>query len=91
MTKILIKIAVFLPVVLIFQIGSLLACEVCKRNQPDFLQDITHGVGPQQEMDNLIVGGATLLVLVVLFYSVKLLWKPKEQDHSHIKYLIKDF
>lgn len=71
--------------------GKLLACEVCRRNQPEILQDISHGVGPLQFWDNMIVIGASVLVTVVLFYSIKLLWRPKEYDSSHIKYLIKDF
>lgn len=70
--------------------GNLLACDVCRRNQPEILQDIAHGVGPQQLWDDVIVGIAALLVTVVLVYSVKLLWFPKEHDHTHIKYLIKD-
>lgn len=85
------KIIIYLPLNLFFLQGSVLACEVCRRNQPEILQDISHGVGPLQFWDNMIVGGATILVVIVLFYSAKLLWKPGEQHSSHIKNLVKDF
>lgn len=85
------KIITCLPLMLLIMQGSVLACEVCRRNQPEILQDISHGVGPLQILDNMIIGGAVILVVVVLFYSAKLLWRPGEQDSSHIKNLIKDF
>lgn len=64
------------------------ACEVCQRNQPKLLQDISHGTGPQAESDYYIIGGAVIIVLLTLVYSLKYLLKPGEQNLGHIKNLI---
>lgn len=65
-----------------------LACEVCQRNQPKLLQDISHGTGPQAESDYYIIGGSVIIVLLTLIYSLKYLLKPGEQNPGHIKNLI---
>ncbi|SDD54614.1 hypothetical protein SAMN04488104_103635 [Algoriphagus faecimaris] len=65
-----------------------IACDVCKRNQPELLQDISHGTGPQADSDYFIIGGAILIVLITLIYSVKYLLKPGERNPEHIKNLI---
>lgn len=71
--------------------GSILsaaACEVCQRNQPKLLQDISHGTGPQAQSDYYIIAGAVILVFLTLFYSLKFLLRPGEQNPGHIKNLI---
>lgn len=65
-----------------------IACEVCKRNQPELLQDISHGTGPQADSEYYIIGGAVLVVLFTLIYSVKYLLKPGERSPEHIKNMI---
>ena len=65
-----------------------IACEVCKRNQPELLQDISHGTGPPADSESYIIGGAVLVVLFTLIYSVKYLLKPGERSPEHIKNMI---
>lgn len=77
-------------ILLTFSFSTLqaLACDVCKRNQPELLQDISHGTGPQSNAEYYIIGGAILIVLFTLFYSLKFLIKPGERSPEHIKKLI---
>lgn len=67
---------------------SAIACDVCQRNQPKLLQDISHGTGPQAQSDYYIIAGAVILVLLTLVYSLKYLLRPGEQNPGHIKNLI---
>ncbi|HZJ37498.1 MAG TPA: hypothetical protein VFD29_12830 [Gillisia sp.] len=62
-----------------------LACELCKKNQPKGLENITHGTGPTGTLDHIITWTAVVIVSVTLFYSIKYLVKPKENDPDHIK------
>lgn len=64
------------------------ACEVCQKQQPKLLRGITHGAGPQSNWDYVIVVAIAVVVLVALFYSVKWLIKPGEQQAGHIKHSI---
>jgi len=66
------------------------ACEVCKSNQPKVLENITHGEGPQGNMDYLITWSATVLVLFTLVFSIKYLLNPKEDKPGHIKNIVLD-
>lgn len=61
------------------------ACEVCKNNQPKGLENITHGTGPTGTLDYIITWTAVIIVSVTLFYSIKYLVKPKENNPDHIK------
>lgn len=63
-------------------------CDVCKRNQPELLQDISHGTGPQADSEYYIIGAAILVVIFTLIYSVKFLIKPGEKSPEHIKNII---
>lgn len=80
----------FQLVLLVFfaSVVQAIACEVCKRNQPELLQDISHGTGPQADSEYYIIGGAVLVVLFTLIYSVKYLLKPGERSPEHIKNMI---
>lgn len=68
---------------------DVLSCEVCKRNQPEILQDITHGAAPSGTLDYIITWTAVAAVAVTLFLSVKFLFKPGEGDPAHIKNITK--
>ena len=61
------------------------ACELCKKNQPKGLENITHGTGPTGTLDYIITWTAVVIVSVTLFYSIKYLVKPKENNPDHIK------
>ena len=80
------KIILFLMILLTRQV--VIACDVCKKQQPKVLQGITHGTGPQSNWDYVVVIAVALLVAATLFYSLKSLLKPKEQSENHIKYSI---
>ncbi len=65
--------------------SSLLACEVCKSQQPKVVQNITHGAGPQGQTDFVIIAIAIVIVLLTLIFSVKYLLKPGENSPGHVK------
>jgi hypothetical protein len=62
-----------------------MACPVCEKQQPRLLRGITHGAGPESELDWIIVGIALAITLYTLFRSVKLLIHPDESEQGHIK------
>jgi len=70
------------------QIG--LACDVCKKNQPEILQNVTHGAGPSGTLDYIIIWSAIVIVGFTLFFSIKYLVKPKENNPAHIKNIVKN-
>ncbi|PVW15839.1 hypothetical protein [Marixanthomonas spongiae] len=76
----------------IFFLGQQIAkaCDVCKKNQPEVLQDVTHGPGPSGTLDYFITWGAVVIVGITLFLSLKYLIKPKENDPDHIKNIVKN-
>jgi len=80
------KIILFLSCYLV-GIGHALACEVCKRQQPEVLQDVTHGMGPQGTIDYIITWGATIIVVVTLVLSIKMLVYPNERQSNHAKHI----
>jgi uncharacterized protein HemY len=65
-----------------------IACPACTSQQPKILRGITHGTGPQNNWDYVIVLAAVAIVLFTLFFSVKWLLHPGEKDSSHIKQFI---
>ena len=64
------------------------ACDACKKQQPKFLQDISHGAGPDSNWDYLIVTVMVAITFYVLVATVKCLFKPAEKDAQHIKRMI---
>lgn len=64
---------------------ELLACELCQQNQPKALRGITHGTGPDGNLDYIIIWVAVIIVAVTLFLSIKYLVRPKESTPDHIK------
>lgn len=76
---------------LLFFLGVIqcgLACDVCQQNQPKVLQNITHGPGPSGTIDYVITWVAIVIVLITLWFSIKYLLHPQEQDPGHIKHQI---
>lgn len=66
------------------------ACEVCKKNQPEALQDISHGTGAQANLDYFIIWSAVIIVGITLFFSLKYLIRPNEGKREHIKNIVVD-
>lgn len=64
------------------------ACELCKSQQPELLQDIVHGTGPQGTFDYIILWVAIVIVAVTFVLSVLFLIRPDKLDKNHkIKFL----
>ncbi len=84
------KYSIALLALLVFNLGAL-ACPVCERQQPKLLRGITHGAGPQNNWDYLIISIAAAIVLFTLFFSIKWLLKPGEKSVSHIKHCVLNF
>ena len=61
------------------------ACTVCEKQQPELLQGITHGAGPESNWDYLIITAVAIVVLLTLIYSIKFLLWPGEESKTHIK------
>ena len=72
---------------LIFQFAAF-ACPVCERNQPKALRGIVHGSGPDSNWDYVSITLTIIIAIVALFFSVKWLLKPNENNNDHIKYSI---
>lgn len=67
-----------------------MACDVCQKQQPRILKNITHGAGPQGQEDYIIIISAAIIVIVTLFLSIKYLVKPGEKSPDHVKNMIID-
>ncbi|CAM4093547.1 hypothetical protein [Gillisia hiemivivida] len=76
----------------LFLLGQqvVIACEVCKKNQPEVLQNVTHGAGPSGTLDYIIIWSAVIIVGATLFFSLKYLISPKENNPGHIKNIVKN-
>lgn len=66
----------------------IIACPVCEGNQPKGFKNITHGQGPEGNIDYIIMFIAILIVGFTLIMSIKYLIKPKEDNKDHIKNLV---
>ena len=71
-------------------VGNALACEVCKKNQPEVLQDISHGTGAQANLEYIIIWSAVVIVAITLYFSAKFLIRPNEGNRGHIKNIVVD-
>jgi hypothetical protein len=69
-----------------------MGCPACEAQKPKFLRGITaHGSGPSGNWD-YVAGIVTLIiVLAVLFYSIKWIINPGEKEENHIKRNILNF
>lgn len=65
-----------------------IACDVCKKNQPKGFENVTHGSGPQGNIDYIITWTAVIIVTVALVFSIKYLVKPNESNPDHVKHSI---
>lgn len=66
------------------------ACELCESQQPAMWKGITHGPGPSGKFDLIITWIAIVIVLITLYWSIKLLIRPKEGQANHIKNIVVD-
>jgi len=80
------KLLLILP--LLFTGYLAMACSACEKQQPKWLQGISHGAGPDSNLELIIVGIFTLIVVLTLFFSLKWIFKPGEKAQNHIKRLI---
>lgn len=64
---------------------KMMACDVCRKNQPEVLRNITHGTGPESNWDYIIIWPA---VAIVFFLSLKFLIRPNEAEPGHIKNIV---
>ena len=77
-----------LTVIMLLMTSFLAACPVCEANQPKGLENITHGEGPQGNIDYIIMYSAIIIVTYTLIMSIKYLVRPKESKHSDIKNIV---
>ena len=68
--------------------NAILACDLCKSHQPKGFENLTHGEGPQGNLDYLIMGVAIIIVGYTLTMSIKYLVRPKENETDHVKNLV---
>lgn len=68
--------------------AQVFACTVCRSQQPEAFEEITHGVGPEGYSDYIVVVIACGVVLITLVMSIRYLIQPKETNADHIKNLI---
>ncbi|RDK89183.1 hypothetical protein [Marinirhabdus gelatinilytica] len=66
----------------------MVGCPVCENNQPKGFENITHGQGPDGNLDYIIMFVAIIIVGFTLIMSIKYLIKPKEKNKDHIKNLV---
>lgn len=83
------KINIFVGIFLVMlSAGNAFACEVCKKNQPEVLQDISHGTGAQANLDYIIIWSAVVIVSITLILSLKFLIRPNESAKEHVKNIV---
>ncbi len=67
------------------------ACPACEAQQPKVLRGIVHGSGPTSNWD-YVAGIVTLIIVIaVLFYSIKWMINPGEKEADHIKRNVLNF
>ncbi len=74
--------------VLLLLSATTFACDLCKKNQPKGFENITHGNGPQGNIDYIILSSAIIIVGYTFIMSIKYLVKPREKNQNHIKNLV---
>lgn len=84
------KIALILASIFLLSSNFGFACDLCKKNQPKGLENITHGNGPSGTIDYFIIWSAIIIVGITMFLSIKYLIKPKENNPGHIKNIVKN-
>lgn len=84
------RLSLLFTLLFLFLGKAAMACDVCQKNQPKVLQNITHGPGPSGMLDYIIIWSAVVVVVFTLYFSVKLLVKPRENGADHIKNIVKN-
>lgn len=71
-------------------IGSFIkACPVCDRNKANQITlGLTHGAGPGNSWEWLIIIGMVLITLLALFLAIKFFIKPDNKERSEFKKII---
>lgn len=64
---------------------AVMACPACEKQQPALLKGISHGTGPQNNWDYVIVWASVIIVILTLIFTIKYMVKPGEKSSSHIK------
>jgi uncharacterized protein HemY len=83
------KILLLIPIIM-FGISSM-ACPACEAAQPKVLRGLVHGSGPTSNWD-YVAGIVTLIIVIfVLFYSIKWMINPGEKEATHIKRNVLNF
>jgi hypothetical protein len=82
------KLKIIFTIIFLAGIRIGLACDLCKKNQPKGLENITHGAGPSGPMDYVISWGGVVIVLITLVLFIKYLVKPKDAAHDQIKNIV---
>ncbi len=77
---------IFTFALLLLNAPCILACELCRKNQPKILQNITHDSGPTGMLDYIIIW--SVIVTVTLILSIKFLVRPSETGSEHIKNIV---
>jgi phage shock protein PspC (stress-responsive transcriptional regulator) len=80
--------AASLIVILLVCDATVMACEMCKKQQPKITQGITHGAGPQSNLDWVIIAILTVITILTFIFSLKYLLRPGEKNIDHIKQTI---
>ncbi len=84
------RLSLLFTLLFLFFSEMVMACDVCQKNQPKVLQNITHGPGPSGMLDYIIIWSGIVIVVFTLYFSVKLLIKPRENNADHIKNIVKN-
>ena len=75
----------FWTLLIVLLSNTIWACPACDKQQPKITQGLTHGAGPQNNWDWVIIAIITVITLLTLVYSLKYLIKPGEKNDNHIK------
>lgn len=70
---------------LIVTAETTIACEVCKKQQPEVLRSFAHGAGPQSNWDYVLVVIMIIVSVTSLILAVRSVVRPGERDPGHIK------
>ncbi len=61
------------------------ACDACQKQQPEVLKGISHGTGPQSDLDMPIIWVSAIIVVATMVLAIKFLVRPNENNADHIK------
>jgi len=82
------KLKIIFTVIFLAGTRVVLACDLCKKNQPKGLENITHGAGPSGPIDYIISWGGVVIVLITLALFIKYLIRPMDAKHNQIKNIV---